>query len=129
MAVFARVGGAAAGLAGRTARKLALRSRWLARRVWLISAAEGALLARRHWKRLEPDERERLTDLARKARGRPSNLSDREHDELDELLQKLGHAELAGGIVGLFVPFRIVERLTARIVGRKTAERPQLPAG
>lgn len=107
-------------LFGRGAKTLALRSKWLARRVWVISAAEGALLMRRHWKRLEPAERSRFTELVRKSRGRPSKLSKREHRELDELLGKLEHAQLAGGLVGLFVPFGVAEKLTTWFVDRRS---------
>ena len=74
--------------------RLARRSRWLARRLWLVAALEVALITHRHWRRLDADERRRLTELARKSRGKPSNLSGRERDEAAELLEKLDYAEL-----------------------------------
>jgi hypothetical protein len=94
-----------------------MRSRWLAQRLWLIAAADAALVARRHWRRLEPDERERLVRLARKSGGRPSkNLSASERREADELLQKLGHVELIGSIAAIVLPFRPLSRLATRII-------------
>src|SRR5262245_41924955 len=83
---------------GRLGARFARRSKWLAQRLWLISLAESSWAAWTHWHRLEPRERGRLVALARKSKGRPSKLSKRERRELDGLLEKLGHAELAGTI-------------------------------
>ena len=108
-------------LFGRLGRRLALRTRWLARRLWLVMVADIALAGRRHWKRLEPIERERLIALARKSRGRPGRyLSARERREAVALLDKLGHVELAGSIAEIVLPFRPLSRLATRIVaGRR----------
>lgn len=107
------MGGAIGGLG----RRLAMRSRWLARRLWLVMAAEVALTTRRHWKRLTPAERNRLAALARKSGGRPSkNLSERERREASELLDKLGHLEFAAGIAEIVLPFRPLSRIARRIV-------------
>jgi hypothetical protein len=103
---------------GKIGRRVARRSQWLARRLWLIAAAEIALATYRHWRRLEPPERARLLQLARKAKGRPSKLSDSEARELEQLLEKLGHAELAGDIARTVLPFRPFGRLAEWIVGR-----------
>jgi len=115
-------------------RRIAGRSRWLARRLWLIAVAEGAWVSWGHWRRLEPDERERLLKLARKSKGRPSkNLSSSERREAGELLDKLGHLELVGDIAAIVLPFRPLSRLATRIFAgpqkQREAERAALPAG
>ena len=81
---------------GRIGVRFARRSRWLAQRLWLVAAAEIALITRSHWRRLEPEERRRLIELARKSRGRPSRLSTRERREAAELLEKVNYAQLGG---------------------------------
>ena len=97
--------------------RLASRSRWLARRLWLIAVAEGALVSWRHWRRLESDERRRLLSLAKKSKGRPSkNLSKGERREAELLLDKLGHLELAGNIAGIALPFRPLTSLATRFL-------------
>jgi hypothetical protein len=106
--------GRAFGWAGRT---IAMRSKWLARRLWLIAVAEGAMVSWRHWKRLEPAERKRLLEIAKKSKGRPSkNLSSREQREAHELLDKLGHIELAGNIAAIALPFRPLTSLATRFL-------------
>src|SRR3954452_15283432 len=95
------------GLIGGMTRRVARRSRWLAERLWFIAVAEVAWSSWGHWRRLEPDERDRIVYLARKSRGRPSrHLTVRERDEAGELLDKLGHIELAGSVARTFLPFR-----------------------
>ncbi len=96
-------------------RKLALRSRWLAQRLWLVMVADVALTGWRHWRRLEPAERARLLELARKSEGRPSaKLSKRERREATELLDKIGHVELAGSVAAIVLPSMSLRRLLAR---------------
>ena len=95
------------GLIGGMSRRVARRSRWLAERLWLIAVVEVAWTSWNHWRRLEPDERNRFVQLARKSKGRPSkNLTDREQREAGELLDKLGHIELAGSTARTLLPFR-----------------------
>jgi hypothetical protein len=110
-------------------RRAATRSRWLARRLWLIAVAEVAVTSFRHWRRLDPDERERLVKLARKSGGRPSkNLTAAERREADELLDKLGHIELAGNVAQTVLPFRPLSRLAERIIaGRHRRARSHQP--
>jgi hypothetical protein len=106
--------GNAAGWAGR---RIAMRSKWLARRLWLIAVAEGAMVSRRHWMRLEPAERRRLLSLAKKSKGRPStHLSSSERREAHQLLDKLGHIELAGNIATIALPFKPLSKLATRFV-------------
>jgi hypothetical protein len=91
--------------------RMARRSKWLARRIWLVAAAEAALITRHHWKQLEPEERKRLSLLLRKSRGRPSNLSSSERREASELLEKLDYAKLGGDIAVTLLPFRPFGRM------------------
>lgn len=111
-------------------RKVANRSRWLARRLWLVMVAEVLLTTRKYVKRLEPDERRRLLVLARKSEGRPAkNLSAKERREASALLDKLGHIEYAGDVAGIVLPFRPLSRLTARFLeGRRRKAQRNLAA-
>lgn len=106
-------------------RKVAMRSRWLARRLWIIAAADVALASRRHWKRLDEKEQDRLVEIARKWRGRNSNLTSRERREAEQLLNKLGHIELAGTAAGIVLPFRPLSRMATRLVERKYGSKDQ----
>jgi hypothetical protein len=108
---------------GRTAGRFARRSRWLAERLWLVAAAEVALITRRHWRRLEPHERRRLLTLLRKSRLRPSRLSRTERREVTELLDKLNYAELGGNVAGTLLPFRPFGRLVEFVLGRPARAR------
>jgi hypothetical protein len=108
---------------GRFASRWARRTRFLAKRLWLVAALEIAWLARRHWRRLEPDERRRLLELARKSKGRPSRLSARERREAADLLEKLDYAELGGSVAGTMLPFRPLSRLVEFVLGRPMRSR------
>ena len=103
---------------GGIGRRFARRSRWLAERLWVIAALEAAWMANRHWRQLDPEERARLRELARKSRGRPSKLTDRERDEAAALLRKLDYAELGGDVTGLFLPFRPLARVVEFALNR-----------
>jgi hypothetical protein len=112
------------------ARRLVMRSRWVARRIWVITLADVALTARRHWRRLDENEQDRLVTLVRRSRGRRSRLSAKEVAELDQLLGKLGHWELAGTAVRKSLPFGggLVARLLPK--GREAgATEPQPERG
>ena len=100
------------GLVTGVARRAASRSRWLARRLWLIAAVEVAWLANMHWRRLDLEERRRLRELAVKSKGRPSkNLTARERREAEDLLHKLDYAEFGGSAATRILPFRPLGRL------------------
>jgi len=101
---------------GRLGRRIATRSRWLAKRLWLVAVAESGWSAWRHWHRLDAAERQRLLALARKSKGRPSNLSAAERRQADRLLEKLGHVELAGSVAASWLPFRWMSRLVTRLL-------------
>jgi hypothetical protein len=114
---------------GWAGRRVAMRSRWLARRLWVIAAADVALATRRHWKRLDDKERDRLLEITRKWRGRNSNLTAKERREAEQLLDKLGHIELAGTAAGIVLPFRPLSRLATKLVERRSrAKRPEQPS-
>ena len=104
---------------GRLGARIARRSKWLARRLWLISLAESSWAAWSHWRRLEPAERDRLLALARKSKGRPSNLSRSERAEADQLLAKLGHVELLGTVAATWLPFGWMSRIATRVLGSR----------
>jgi hypothetical protein len=58
---------------------------------WLALYQSGRWIyghGRRAWNNLEPRERRRLGDLLRKSKGRRSNLSARERDQLLSLVKK-----------------------------------------
>ncbi len=97
-----------------------MRSRWLAKRLWMVMVAEVALTGYRHWKRLDSAERSRLFALARKSNGRPSkNLSESERREATDLLDKLGHVELFGSVAGTVLPFRPLSRLATNFAMKR----------
>src|SRR5262249_9303275 len=72
-------------------------------------------------------ERRRLRELIWKSRGRPSNLSAREREEADELLEKLDYAELGGDITGTLLPFRPLARLVEFALGRAQVQERRRP--
>ena len=74
----------------------AARGRWLARGAWLLAATEVVLAVRNHIAgRLSEKERQRMVEIVRSSKGRPSNLSDRQRKELRALLAKTEPRELA----------------------------------
>jgi hypothetical protein len=115
------------GLIGRFGKRMARRSRWLAERLWVIAALEVAWMANRHWRRLEPDERRRLIELAKKSKGRPSKLSAGERREAEVLLDKLDYAEFGGNVAGTVLPFRPLGRLVEFMLGRSKRARQAQP--
>ena len=77
----------------------------------LLAAGEVLLLAREHIKGLTPSERGRLIELVRIGRGRPSNLSEPERQELAALIAKLEPRMLAGEAVNKLSPLPLPGRL------------------
>ena len=72
------------------------RTRWLARGAWLLAAGEVVLAVRNHvTSRLTEKDRQRMVEIVRSSKGRPSNLSDRERKDLRVLLAKVEPRELA----------------------------------
>ena len=115
-------------LLGGFGRKIAMRSKWLAKRLWVIALADVLLTTRRHWVRLEPDERKRLVELAKKSECRPGkNLSAKERTEANDLLDKLGHIEYAGSVAGIVLPFRPLSKLFTKFLeGRRRDAKKKL---
>lgn len=54
-----------------------------------ITAGQAAMAAREHWNLLTPAERSRFQALTKESRGRRSNLSAQERQEMAELVRKL----------------------------------------
>jgi hypothetical protein len=77
----------------------------------LISIAEIGLLARDHVLRLAPEERRRLLELIRDARGRPSRLSEAERDELAVLVARMEPRVLAGEAADRISPVPLPRRV------------------
>ena len=72
----------------------------------LIAIAKTALLARRHLRRLDPDDRRRLLELVRKGR----RMRPGERDELRTILAKLGPREFAYATADAFSPVKLPRR-------------------
>jgi hypothetical protein len=60
-----------------------------------LTLGQIAWVVREHWQTIPADRRARLQALLRKAKGRPSNLSDAERVELRELMRGLNLTRLA----------------------------------
>ena len=73
----------------------AARGRWLARGAWLLAAAEVVLAVRNHVIAADEKDRQRMVEIVKASKGRPSNLSDRQRKELKALLAKAEPRELA----------------------------------
>jgi len=72
----------------------------------LIAIAKTTLLARRHLRRLDPDDRHRLLELVRKGR----RMRPGERDELRTILAKLGPREFAYATADAFSPVKLPRR-------------------
>jgi hypothetical protein len=72
------------------------RGRWLARGAWLLAAAEVILAVRNHVNtRLSEKDRQRMVEIVKASKGRPSNLSDRQRSELKSFVARVEPRELA----------------------------------
>jgi hypothetical protein len=79
--------------------------------VGLLSAAEIANLARRHWSKLAPAERRRLLSLVAKARRGAGAISEREREELGRLVAKLEPRVFLGSAAERLSPVPVPKRL------------------
>jgi hypothetical protein len=70
----------------------------------LVIVAEVAMLAKTHFERLTPAERRRLVTLVKDAKGRPSNLTQRQRRELEGLIAKIEPRAFATQAVERFAP-------------------------
>jgi hypothetical protein len=82
--------------------------------VRLLLLGEVVMLARAHIERLTPKERRRLMVLLREAKGRPSTLSSRKHDELHELIAKAEPKLFAAAAAEKLAPLPLPRRFTRR---------------
>lgn len=80
--------------------------------VKLLAAAEIAMLARDHVMLLSREERRRLIELVRIARGRRRNLSEEERQELEALVARLEPRVLFGEAAERLSPLPLPRRLT-----------------
>jgi len=77
----------------------------------LLAAAQVVMLARRHWHRLDPQERRRFITLVRVAGGRRGRLTPAERLELVGLIAKADPRLFAGLVVQKFSPFPLPRRM------------------
>ena len=77
----------------------------------LIAAAQVVLLARRHWRLLEPYERQRLFTLVRVATARRGRLTPDERLELVRLVAKADPKLFAGLVAQKFSPVPFPKRM------------------
>lgn len=77
----------------------------------LMAAAQVVMLARRHWHRLEPNERRRLFTLVRVAGGRRGRLTPDERLELARLIAKADPKLFAGLVAQKLSPVPFPKRM------------------
>ena len=65
---------------------------------WLM-VFELAVTLRKHWRRLEPADRNRLAELVRKSPGRPNRLTADERADMRRLVAKLEPGQIARSVV------------------------------
>jgi hypothetical protein len=70
----------------------------------LMVVGELVLIAKNHYERLTPRERRRLVTLLRQGKLRPSNLSERQRQELEALITKADASGLLGTAVRRLAP-------------------------
>ncbi len=100
---------------GRTARKVPGLKRIPMLR--LLALAEIAVIAQGHFNRLSPEERRRLVMLVRIGRGRRSNLTLSERNELSDLVAKVAPREFAAVSAQKLSPVPIPDLLVRRAGG------------
>ncbi|MDX6689709.1 MAG: hypothetical protein QOG15_1166 [Solirubrobacteraceae bacterium] len=64
-----------------------------------VMVFELALTLRKHWRRLEPKDRARLTELVKKSQGRPGNLTAGERKDVRKLVAKLEPGSIARSVM------------------------------
>jgi hypothetical protein len=79
--------------------------------VRLLAAAEVLMLARQHFEQLQPRERRRLVELVRQGRGRRSNLTPEQRDELADLIAKTAPRQFVFSAANKFSPVRLPDRI------------------
>jgi hypothetical protein len=89
----------------------------------LLLLGEVLMLARAHIEQLTPRERRRLVVLLREAKGRPSTLGDRQHEELQELIAKAAPGVFALAAARKLSPVPIPRALTSVPLRRSVKRR------
>jgi hypothetical protein len=87
-------------------------TKWFARRrltrrvpiLWAFAVAEALAATRRHFAGVDPRVRRRVVELARKSKGRPSNLSSREKEELRRLVGQMDLWQLSKDLAAVASP-------------------------
>jgi hypothetical protein len=79
--------------------------------VRVLALAEIALIAHDHVTRLDPQERRRLLHLVRIGRGRPQRLSEREREELRQLVAKAEPRLFVGEVAEKLSPVKLPQRI------------------
>jgi hypothetical protein len=92
----------------------------------LLAIAEIALLAKKHYGKLTPQERHRLVELVRTGRGRSANLAPAEQKELAALVAKVEPRLFAGLAADKLSPIPLPRRL---VEGRRSAPGRAVHAG
>ncbi len=64
-----------------------------------VMVFELAVTLRKHWKRLDPKDRARLTELIKKSQGRPMRLTASERKDVRRLVGKLEPGSIARSVV------------------------------
>ncbi len=76
----------------------------------LLAIGETILLARRHFQRLDANDRRRLRELVRRGRG----MTPAERDELRRILARLDPRAFAFATANAFSPVRLPRRFAGR---------------
>ena len=64
-----------------------------------VMVFELAVTLRKHWRRLDPKDRARLTELLKKSQGRPMRLTASERKDVRKLVAKLEPGSIARSVV------------------------------
>jgi hypothetical protein len=75
-----------------------------------LTAAQVAWTIREHWQGIPADRRERLQELLRETKGKPSNLSKSKRRELRKLVRQLNTPKLARNIADVALLQRRLRR-------------------
>jgi hypothetical protein len=97
--------------------------KWFARRraarravplMWAFAVAEALTTTRRHFAGVDPRARARATDLVRKSKGRPSNLTAHEKTELRRLVGQMDLWQLSKDLAAVASPVGVPGRKKRR---------------
>jgi len=72
--------------------------------LWAFAVAEALAATRRHFAGVDPRARRRVVELARKSKGRPSNLTSAEKQELRRLVGEMDLWQLSKDLAAVASP-------------------------